>query len=85
MPLTVVMRMRSSVPDKVLLNPKVIALGAEAPIVPLADQVFDPSKAIVATPEKASVATFGPYIAIPVELADVPKVFVAENATRQPT
>ena len=84
-PLTVVMRIRSKVPDKTLLKPNVVALGAEAPIVPVADQVFDPIKAIVAIPEAASASADIEYTAMPVEFAEVPRVLDAENATRQPT
>ena len=51
-PLPVVIRTRSNVPDKVFDPPKVVPLGTADPVVPEAAQVVPLSKLIIANPEK---------------------------------
>ena len=64
-PVWVVIRIRSSVADKVFDDANVVPLGAAEYVAPEAAQVFPLSKHIVATPEKRSPAVVGLYTQIP--------------------
>lgn len=77
-PDTVVIRMRSSVSDKVFDDPKVVPLGAAEYVAPEAAQVFPLSKHIVATPEQASAAVVTLYTQTPSVFEEVERTEAAK-------
>ena len=83
-PLLDVIRTRSSVSDKAFDPPKTVPLGTADPVEPEADQIFEPIKHIVATPEKRFEAADWLYT---VKFAVVETVLTvdAESAVCDPT